>query len=104
MHNWHGYHYFGSPHTETSNEQRCVLFFDRFDKLDDPTRKCPARRWKMTVRRYRRSADCCCYRSADLRTATLPTAALAASAVSVVDAAAPLPAATTPPRDSSGLR
>ena len=68
MHNWHGYHYFGSPYTETSNEQRCFLFSDRFDKLDDPARKCPARRWKMTGRRCRRSAGCCCCRAADRRT------------------------------------
>ena len=99
MHNWHGYHYFGFPHTETSNEQWCVLFSDRFDTLDDPARKCPARRWKMTARCCRKSAGCYCCRADDRRTWTtaLPTAAPAASAVSAVAAAAPLPAATTPP-------
>ena len=69
MYNCHGYHYFGSPHIETSNEQRYVLFSDRFDKLDDPARKCPARRWKMTARRCRRSAGRCCCRVADRHTA-----------------------------------
>ena len=99
MHNLHGYHYFDSPHAETSNEQRFVLFSDRFDKLDDPARKCPARRWKMTARRCRRSAACYCCRAADRHTADdfLPTAAPAASAASAVAVAAPLPAATTPP-------
>ena len=94
MRNWHGYHYFGSPHTKTSKEQRCVLFYDRFDKLDDPARKCPARRWKMIARRWKMTAVLL---TVVRRTTALPTAAPAASAISVVAAAAPLPAATTPP-------
>ena len=64
MHNWHDNHYFGSPHTETSNEQAVVTAV------------------LLTVVR---------------RTTALPTIAPAASAVSVVAAATPLPAATTPP-------
>ena len=103
MHNWHGYHYFGSPHTENSNEQQCVLFSDRFDKLDDPARKCPVRRWKMTVRRCRRSAGCCCCRAADRLTADDCPADRRARGLRCSRGGSPF-GRHHAPRDSSGLR